>query len=327
VDNRAIACFDSGIGGLSIWQAIHSLLPHESLIYLADSSDFPYGDRHPAELQAITARVVQFLRTQQVKLVVVACNTASVAALHSLRAMFPDLPFVGVVPVIKMLAHESRTGVLGVLSTLATANSPYLRDLIREFAADKEVISIGCAGLAELIEHGEASGPEMDALLRALLLPNQGCGADVVGLSCTHYPFARDAISRIVGPAVRILDPSYPVARRVAYLLSQAGAQARPNRPSLRFLTTGDPDALASVAGKLLNLPAIKAESVNLALPARLRSRRDGRARQAGVVRPGPVCGAALVNLQPHGWCEPESSDQARVTARQGKIPPAAAGA
>ena len=268
MDNRAIACFDSGIGGLSIWQAIHSLLPHESLIYLADSSDFPYGDRQPAELQAITARVVQFLRTQQVKLVVVACNTASVVALHSLRARFPDLPLVGVVPVIKMLAHESRTGVLGLLSTQATANSPYLRDLIREFAEDKEVISIGCPGLAELIERGEAGGPEMDALLRDLLIPVQACGADVLGLSCTHYPFARKAISRIVGPEVRILDPSYPVARRVAYLLSQACAEASPDPPSLRFLTTGNPDTLASVAGKLLNLPAIKAMSVDLAMPA-----------------------------------------------------------
>ncbi len=134
MDNRPIGVFDSGVGGLSIWRAIRRLLPQESLIFLADSGHVPYGEKSTAELHDLTGRIARFLLSQDVKIIVVACNTATVHAIGYLRENFPETPFVGVVPVVKTLARRTRTGTIAVLSTPATAQSPYLAGLIEEFA-------------------------------------------------------------------------------------------------------------------------------------------------------------------------------------------------
>ena len=130
MDNRPVGLFDSGVGGLTIWRATKSLLPQESLIFLADSGHVPYGEKSPAELHDLTERIVRFLLKYDVKLIVIACNTATVHALDHLRETFPEIPFVGVVPVVKTLARQTHTGTIAVLSTPATATSPYLTGLI-----------------------------------------------------------------------------------------------------------------------------------------------------------------------------------------------------
>lgn len=255
MDNRPIGFFDSGVGGLTIWRATRKLLPQESLVFLADSGHVPYGEKSPEELRDLSGRIVRFLLGLDVKLVVAACNTATVHAIGHLRATFPEIPFVGVVPVVKTLARRTRTGTIAVLSTPSTAESPYLAGLIEEFAPDKRVLSVGCDGLEDLIEAGEVRSRRTAALLERHLAPVRSSGADVLGLGCTHYPFLRRHIKRILGPGVRVYDPSRPVARRVRQLLVERAAFAENANPTHRFYTTGDPRQFAAVASKLLRFP------------------------------------------------------------------------
>src|SRR3989454_5147476 len=154
MDNRPIGVFDSGVGGLSIWRAMRRMLPQESLIFFADSGHVPYGEKSTAELHDLTGRIAGFLIERDVKMIVVACNTATVHAIGYLRETLPAIPFVGVVPVVKTLARRTRTGTIAVLSTPATAQSPYLAGLIEEFAPDKLVINVGCDGLENMVEAG-----------------------------------------------------------------------------------------------------------------------------------------------------------------------------
>jgi len=264
VDNRPIGFFDSGVGGLTIWRATKKLLPSESLIFLADSGHVPYGEKSTAELRDLTARITRFLLGRDAKMIVVACNTATVHSIGHLRETFPDVPFVGVVPVVKTLARQTRNGTIAVLSTPATAASPYLAGLVEEFASDKRVINIGCDGLEDLVEEGRVRTKAATALLERHLAPVQRSGADVVGLGCTHYPFLRRRIKRILGPRVRVYDPSRPVARRVRQLLAQRDAFAENAEPSYSFYTTGDPAVFQRVATTLLRMPVEDAGHVDL---------------------------------------------------------------
>jgi glutamate racemase len=264
VDNRPIGVFDSGVGGLSVWRAIRKLLPQESLIFFADSGHVPYGEKTTPALQDLTARISRFLLDRDCKMIVVACNTATVHAIGHLRETFPDVPFVGVVPVVKTLARHTRTGTIAVLSTPATAGSPYLRDLISEFAPDKRVVNVGCDGLEDLVESGNVRTRQTTALLERHLAPVQESDADVVGLGCTHYPFLRNRIKTLLGPGVRLYDPSRPVARRVRQLLRERDGFATNPDPTFEFYTTGDAELFAGVATKLLRFPVTSAGHVDL---------------------------------------------------------------
>jgi glutamate racemase len=262
--NRPIGIFDSGVGGLTVWRAIRRLLPRESLIFLADDAHVPYGEKTTEELQRLTTDIVRFFLGQNVKMVVVACNTATVHAIGHLRQQFPDVPFVGVVPVVKTLARLTRSRRIAVLSTPATSRSAYLEQLIEEFAPDLEVTNVGCDGLEDLIESGTTRGREVTELLRRHLAPVMAAQPDVVGLGCTHYPFLRARIKKILGPEVRVYDPSRPVARRVRQLLTASSQLATQEEPAFSFYTTGDTDRFATVASKLLRLPVREAGHVDL---------------------------------------------------------------
>ena len=264
MDSRPIGFFDSGVGGLTIWRATRKLLPQESLVFLADSGHVPYGEKSPDEVRDLATRIVRFLLTRDVKLVAVACNTATVHAIGHLRETFPGLPFVGVVPVVKTLARRTRTGTIAVLSTPSTAESAYLAGLVEEFAPDKRVVNIGCDGLEDLVEAGDVGSARTTALLERHLAPVRESNADVVGLGCTHYPFLRGRIKRILGPGVRVFDPSRPVARRVRQLLAQRDAFAPSGTPKHGFYTTGDPETFALVASKLLRFPVADVGRVEL---------------------------------------------------------------
>jgi glutamate racemase len=163
--------------------------------------------------------------------------------------------FVGVVPVVKTLARLTRTGTIAVLSTPATSASPYLAGLISEFAADKQVINVGCDGLENMVESGQVRTRQTTALLERHLATVRGSEADVVGLGCTHYPFLRHRIKRMLGRGVRVYDPSRPVARRVRQLLRAGDALAENPKPAYSFYTTGDARLFGSVASKLLRTP------------------------------------------------------------------------
>ncbi len=264
MDNRPIGFFDSGVGGLTIWRATRKLLPEESLIFLADSGHVPYGEKGVAELRDLTSRISRFLIDEGSKAIVVACNTATVHCIGHLRETFPETPFVGVVPVVKTLARQTHTGTIAVLSTPSTSRSPYLAGLIEEFARDKQVINVGCDGLEDLVESGEVRTGRTTALLERHLAPVRGSRADVVGLGCTHYPFLRQRIKRILGPGVRVYDPSRPVARRVRQVLVERDALAQQKHASYRFFTTGDVDVFGRVASKLLRFPVDEVGYVQL---------------------------------------------------------------
>lgn len=264
MDNRPIGVFDSGVGGLSIYRAVRKLLPEESLDFLADSGNVPYGEKTTAQLEDLTSRIVRFLLDLDAKMIVVACNTATVHAIGHLRKTFPKVPFVGVVPVVKTLSRHTKTGTIAVLSTPATSRSPYLAGLIDEFAQGKHVVNVGCDGLENAIEMGNVRTRSTAALLERHLAPVKSSNADVVGLGCTHYPFLRSRIKSMLGPGVRLYDPSRPVARRVRQLLVEHDQLASNPRPRFRFYTTGDLLTFSMVASKLLRFPVTNAEHVDL---------------------------------------------------------------
>jgi glutamate racemase len=242
MDNRPIGFFDSGVGGLSILAEVNRILPGENLLYVADSAHFPYGALTADRLRALAAGLSRYLLDMDAKLIVVSCNTATVHALAFLRQAFPETPFVGVVPVIKMLATRSRTGVIGLLSTPSTAHSAYLAGLVRQFAHGMRVISVPCDGLADLVEAGELADPRLEPLLRQCLAPVVDGGADVVGLGCTHYPFLRDDIERILAGRATVYDSSTAVATRVRDVLADAEALAHEPDPRHLMFTSGDRD-------------------------------------------------------------------------------------
>lgn len=239
--------FDSGVGGLSVLREIRALLPDERLHYIADSGYAPYGDKTPAQVQALALRLVQHLAHQGCKAVVVACNTVTGLAIQPLREACPQVPIVAIEPAVKPAAAATRSGVIGVLATRNTVQSAGLARLIERHAQGVQVLPLACPGWVEQVERGELDGPTTEALVAERLRPLLDAGADTLVLGCTHYPFLRPVIERVAGPAVRVLDPAQAVARELQRRLT-ATLQLAPSDPSgrdgpnggERFWTSGD---------------------------------------------------------------------------------------
>ena len=255
MDDRPIGFIDSGVGGLSILAEVHKLLPRERLLYVGDSAHFPYGALRPDQLCDLASSLALFLQERRAKIIVVACNTATVYTLAHLRASFPGVPFVGVVPVVKVLAERTRTGVIGLLSTPNTAKSAYLSDLVERFAEGKHVINVPCEGLADMVERGSLTDARVDTLLRACLEPIVQGGADVLGLACTHYPFLRSHIEALLPGNVGVYDSGAAVALRVRSVVADRQALGDHAEPSHELYTTGDPDRFAAVVSRLHGIP------------------------------------------------------------------------
>ncbi len=217
-DNRPIGIFDSGIGGLSIFEEIKKLLPQESVIYFADQKNNPYGGKTSEEIKKITTKIVEFLIAENVKLIVVACNTATVHSLSYLRGKF-DIPIVGVVPVVKTLALTTKTGNVAVFSTPSTAKSRYLKQLINKFARSCKVYVIGDSKLEHLVEKGEINGRQVEKDLAKVLLPLVDKQVDCIALGCTHYPFLRPEMEKVLKGKIKIFDSGEAVARQVRHVL------------------------------------------------------------------------------------------------------------
>ena len=236
-----IGVFDSGVGGLSVLRAIHQLLPSESLVYFADQEHVPYGSRAMDEVREFSVSITRFLLEQGAKLVVVACNTASAAALHSLRQLFPDIPFVGMEPAVKPAAEHTHTGVVGVLATPATFQGALYASVVERFAANVTLLQNTCPGLVKQIEQGAFDDKKTRAILETALRPMLDQGIDTIVLGCTHYPFVIPLIQEIVGPGVRVIDPAPSVARQVSRLLGFNGGQAvNTGKGILSFFTSGN---------------------------------------------------------------------------------------
>lgn len=250
-----IGLFDSGVGGLSVWQEVVRQLPFHDTLYVADQAHVPYGDRPLEEVRALAEGIARFLAEQGANVVVVACNTASAAALEHLRATFPLLPFVGMEPAVKPAAQHTRKGVVGVIATPATFQGRLFASLLERFGSDVRVLTRVCPGLVEAVEAGVVDTPQIEALLRACLDPLLEAGIDQLVLGCTHYPFLRPLIQQVVGPQVEIVDPAPAVARQVGRVLAQQGLEAPMQASGQHLLcTTGDPLPFAAVVERLVGL-------------------------------------------------------------------------
>jgi glutamate racemase len=236
-----IGVYDSGVGGLSVLRALQARLPEERFYYVADSYHCPYGDRDAAEIQELALGVARHLSDAGCKLIVVACNTISATALTVMRESLQGLPIVGMVPAVKPAIETTHTGVVGVLATQATVRGALYLDVLRRFAQTTRVLSQPCPGLVELIEAGKLDGPETEALLRRCVLPIIEAGADVVVLGCSHYPFIRPLLERIVGRNVRIIEPSDAIALQTRRVLEREGllTDAGTAPGDTRFATSG----------------------------------------------------------------------------------------
>jgi glutamate racemase len=256
MSNSPIGVFDSGVGGLSILHEIHRLLPNEDMLYFADQAHVPYGHRTLDEVRGLSVGITRYLLDHDAKLIVVACNTASAAALGHLRSIFPGVPFVGMEPAVKPAAATTRSGQIGVLATPATFEGELFASVVARFASDVGVHQRTVPGLVERIEAGDLSGAETRTLLETALAPLLEAGIDTLVLGCTHYPFVVPLLEQLAGPSVRVIDPAPAVARQVQRRLEAGRLSADPSHGGrTTYMTSGDPMLLAPVVHDLIGLP------------------------------------------------------------------------
>lgn len=247
-----ISIFDSGLGGLSIAREILRELPGERLFYFADNAHMPYGPRPLEEVRRFAVAIADQLLSLPSKMVVVACNTVSAAALRELRKTYPDVPFVGMEPAVKPAARASHSGKVGVLATQATFQGELFESVVERFAKDVEVFRQPCAGLAEFIEMHPPDHPALEAMLRRYIDPLVEQGVDTIVLGCTHYPLVKDAIARVAGPGVAIVDPSPAIAKRTRQVLEEAGLLSTAEQGSLGINVTGETELFSQSASNHL---------------------------------------------------------------------------
>lgn len=240
-----IGMLDSGVGGLTILRAIREQLPGQPVVYLADQAHVPYGVRKIEEVRSFTKEITRFLIDQGARIIVVACNTASVAALGYLRNEFPETPFVGMEPAVKPAAEQTKTGVVGVLATYATFQTDVYNSVVERFAKNVTILQNHCPGLVNQVEKGDLAGLETRRILESALRPMIAQGIDTVVLGCTHYPFVIPLIQEIVGPNVRVIDPAPAIARQTQRLMTEKGWLADGIIGSeIRLITTGNAQSI-----------------------------------------------------------------------------------
>ena len=232
---------------------IRAQMPEESIIYFGDQGHIPYGPRRMEQIRKFSEAITHFLLQHESKILVVACNTASAAALKYLRERFPDVKFVGMEPAVKPAAEHTQTGKVGVLATPATFQGALYASVVERFSNGAELLQSTCDGLVQQIERGNLHGAETRKILEEALLPMLAKNIDTVVLGCTHYPFVIPLIQEIVGDKVRVIDPAPAVARQVKRLL-EAGGMMSPlsERGLVRFYTSGDAESLNSLLPTLL---------------------------------------------------------------------------
>ena len=238
MQNNPIGIFDSGVGGLSVLKEIRKILPGESLLYLADSTNCPYGSKTETEAFELARKSIDFLVDQECKLIVIACNTVTAVAIERFRRMF-SVPFVGMEPALKPAAMKTRSGKIGVLATENTFKGKLFQNTCEKYGAGIEVIAQPGNGLVERVENGELDSRETKMLLEKYLKPMLDTGADTLVLGCTHYPFLVPAIRQITGKRMNIIDPAGAVAAQTRRILEKRNLTIPKSiRPKYRFCTT-----------------------------------------------------------------------------------------
>ena len=239
-----IGIFDSGCGGLSVYRELIKVLPKEQYHYYSDNAHCPYGEKSALYIRRRARFITEFLLDKGADIIVMACNTATAAAIATLRTEYPDVPFVGMEPAVKPAALGTRSGVIGVLATAGTLKgSKYLntRGLYEDNVRIAERVG---QGFVELVERGILDGPEAETVVRASLQPLLDEGADTIVLGCTHYPFLQPLIERLSGPGVKVIDPAPAVACQTVKVLERRGVPVGIGPFSVTLHASGDPSSL-----------------------------------------------------------------------------------
>ena len=253
IHDSPIGIFDSGVGGISVLSAIREQMPEEPIIYFGDQGHVPYGSRSMEQIRSFSGAITRYLLGQGAKIIVVACNTASAAALNYLREKFPDVQFVGMEPAVKPAVERTLTGKVGVLATPATFQGALYASVVERFANGVELFQDTCPGLVQQIERGNLNGEKTRQILEAALLPMLEKNIDTVVLGCTHYPFVIPIIQDIVGEMVRVIDPAPAVAKQTRRLLETKGMRNKSGASGkIQLITSGDPETLKSLLPRLL---------------------------------------------------------------------------
>lgn len=252
-----IGIFDSGVGGLSVFREIRKILPGQSYIYYSDNAHCPYGEKSKEYIIERSRAITDFLLSKGAEIIVIACNTATAAAINTLRKEYPDIRFIGTEPAIKPAISMTRSGVVGVLATAGTLKAEKYRNT-KELANGKVTVAehIG-KGFVELVESGQTSGPDAEELVRASVLPLVEEGADVIVLGCTHYPFLLDLIQKAAGKDVKIINPAPAIARHLAEVMAEENIPptdlAGDGNNRISLYSSGDRTALESLAATNLS--------------------------------------------------------------------------
>ena len=250
-NNNPIGVMDSGVGGISVLKHIHALLPHENLFYVADSKYAPYGNKTAEKITARCMILADFLLQKDVKALVVACNTATAAAIDELRETF-DITIIGMEPAVKPAAEASKNGIIGVLATVGTLKSAQFAALLESYGRNVKVVTQACVGLVECIERGELDTPETKALIRQYTSPLLAEGADTIVLGCTHYPFIAHVIQEVVGDKITLIDTGAAVAKQLKRQLEEKGLlSASQEKAEVRFWTNSEAENASQVTEKL----------------------------------------------------------------------------
>ena len=253
--NQAIAVYDSGVGGLSVLRALLNQLPHEHFIYLGDQAHVPYGERSLEALRALAEGVTRFFMRQKAKIIVIACNTASAAALKFLRQKYPDQVFVGMEPAVKPAAEQTQSHKVGVLATPSTFHGELYASVVERFAHGVEIFESTCPGLVTQIEKGALDAPETLSILHDALDPMLEAGVDKIVLACTHFPFVIPQIEGIVAGRATVIDPAPAVARQTARALEQRALLSCAREPGqTQLFTSGNPNQLRALTKDLIGL-------------------------------------------------------------------------
>jgi glutamate racemase len=266
MDSRPVGVFDSGVGGLTVLHECLVTLPHEDFVYLGDHARLPYGPRPLGEVRGFAHEIGAFLERQDVKLIVVACNTATSAALPQLQEEL-TVPVLGVItPEAHAAVQATRNRRIGLLATQGTVDSGRYAQLVRALDAGVELHPVACPRLVPLIESDEPYSPEAEEAVREYAAPLKRAGVDTVILGCTHYPLLRPIFQRVFGRDVTLVFSAEETAREVAETLARKGIENEGAREgAYRFLTTGDPDAFRAAGRRFLQLPIGEVEHVTLA--------------------------------------------------------------
>lgn len=254
-----IGVFDSGVGGLSVVQHIRTLMPAEDILYVADSANVPYGARRPEWIRERSIQIVRYLIEQGAKAIVVACNTATAAAVDELRMTF-DLPIVAMEPAVKPAAEATRSGVIGVLATAGTLESRRYATLLQRHGSKVRVLERICHHWVEQVESGELEGEEVEQMVREDVTPLLDAGADTLVLGCTHFAYLRPMIETVVGEQAQVIDPGPAVARQLAKRLDELGQRRSSSQKGRLYIRTSE-----VVEAQRHRLRALVGEALDLA--------------------------------------------------------------